>query len=326
MSDTAYLNSKAFAKDVEKKATRDGYGKAVVEIGEKNKDIVVLSADVTESTRSHFFREKFPKRFFEVGVAEQNMAGIAAGLALNGKIPFMAAYGVFSPGRNWDFIRIAICYSKANVKIVGTHQGLTAGPDGATHQALEDIALTRVLPNMVVINPSDFNEAKKAVKESAKHEGPVYIRLARVKTPVFTNEKATFEIGKAYVAIKGADVTILATGPITYEALVAAKKLEEQNKIKCEVISCPTIKPLDTDTILESVKKTRRVITVEEHQVAAGFGGAVCELLSEEFPVPVMRIGIKDEFGESGTYKQLLEKYGLSANHIELTVKEIITK
>lgn len=320
MSNTAYLNPKF--ESLDKKATRDGYGDGVADLGEKNKDIVVLCADVTESTRSDKFKKAFPERFFGVGVAEQNMAGIAAGLALSGKIPFMASYGVFNPGRNWDFIRVSICYSNANVKIIGSHQGFSVGPDGATHQALEDVALIRVLPNMVVVNPTDYNEAYKAVEEAAKHKGPVYIRLAREKTHILTTKEAPFKIGKAYVAKKGTDVTILTNGPITYETLKAANHLATQNNIKCEVVSCPTIKPLDEETILESVKKTRNVITVEEHQIAGGFGGAICELLAEKLPVPVTRIGVNNSFGESGTYEKLLTKYGLDSENIVHTVKK----
>jgi transketolase len=322
MSQTAYLNAKF--ETLERKATRDGYGDALVELGKENQKIVAVCADVTESTRMDKFRKEFPNRFFEMGVAEQNMAGVAAGLALAGKIPFMASYGVFNPGRNWDLIRVSIAYSKANVKIVGSHQGLTVGPDGATHQAFEDIALMRVLPNIVVLNPTDYFEAEKAVRVAVKHEGPVYIRLAREKTPILTTKNAEFKIGRAYAAKKGNDVTLVATGPVAAEVIKAAKTLATEDNIRCEVIFCPSIKPLDEKTILESAKKTRRVVTIEEHQIAGGFGSAVCEFLSQEFPVPTIRMGINDSFGESGAYNQLLTKYGLDEKHIVTTVKNFV--
>lgn len=310
------LSKKILTDNVDKAATRDGYGEGVLEAGKDNKDIVVLTADVTESTRNESFKNKYPNRFFSVGVAEQNLAGIAAGLALSGKIPFMASYATFSPGRNWDQIRVSICYSNANVKIVGAHAGISVGADGATHQALEDLALTRVLPNLTVISPADAKEAKKATIAAAKHQGPVYIRLHRSNTPIMTLEKTPFEIGKAQVWAKGSDITICATGPMVYQALEAAQELQKEHHIKAEVINVATIKPLDKETILKSAKKTKKVITVEEHQIAGGMGSAIAELLSEEFPVQIARIGVNDTFGESGQPELLLEKYGLTAQHI----------
>jgi len=321
---TAALHKNIFTSKLDEIPTRNGYGEGVVEAGKADENVVVLCADLTESTRSEDFSKKFPKRFFQMGVAEQNMAGVAAGLALNGKVPFIASYAVFSPGRNWDQIRVSICYSEANVKIVGAHAGLSVGPDGATHQALEDIALMRVLPNMTVLNPCDYEEALKATVAAAKHKGPVYIRLAREGTPVFTTKDTPFEIGKAETFMEGRDITIFSTGPILYEAMKAAKELEEKHKISCEVVNVSTIKPLDTKTILAAARKTRKVVTVEEHQENGGLGGAVAELLSQEFPVEMKIIGVKDTFGESGDPKELWEKYGISMHNIVAEIKEWI--
>lgn len=317
------LSKKIFTSKIEKAATRNGYGEGLVEAGKENKDVVALCADVTESTKTHFFRDKYPHRFFTVGVAEQNMAGIAAGMALTGKVPFMASYAVFSPGRNWDQIRVSICYSNANVKIVGAHAGISVGQDGATHQGLEDIALMRVLPNMVVLSPCDYLEAKKATLAAAKHKGPVYIRLHRSETPIMTTQQTPFEIGRAQVMVHGHDVTIISTGPMLYQALEAAKLLNEVHNITAEVINCHTIKPLDSETILSSAAKTRRVVTVEEHQINGGLGGAVAELLSEHTPVPLKRVGIQDKFGESGKPEELLEKYGLGMLHVVIAAREV---
>jgi len=310
-------------KHLELKVCRDGFGEALLELGRKNKDVVVVSADLAESTRCLDFSKKFPERFIEVGVAEQNMAGVAAGLALEGKIPFICSFGVFSPARNWDQIRISICYNKVNVKIIGAHAGLNVGEDGATHQALEDIAITRVLPNMTVIAPCDYEESKKAVWAAAKFEGPIYIRFGREKSPVMTLPKTKFQIGKAEVFKEGDDITIIACGPMVYEALLAAKELKKE-KIQAEVINCHTIKPIDTKTIIHSAKKTNRVVTIEEHQVNGGLGSAVAEVLSQNYPVPMKIIGMPDKFGESGTGKQLLDKYGLNSKHIVNEVKSLI--
>ena len=312
-------------RSAEELAVRDGYGDGVVEAGEKDENVVVLCADLTQSTRSDKFKERFPKRFIEIGVAEQNLAGIAAGLALSGKIPFMASYAVFSPGRNWDQIRVSICYSGANVKIVGAHAGLSVGPDGATHQALEDVALMRVLPNVAVVVPCDYEEAKKATIAAAQFDGPVYIRLAREKTSTMTSPDTPFAIGKAQVCLEGRDITVIACGPILHEALVAANTLALKHGIKCEVLNCASIKPLDEETILTSVRKTGLAVTVEEHQVAGGLGGAIAELTAQKHPIPVMRIGVEDSFGESGEPKKLWEKYGLSAAHIVNTIVTLVT-
>ncbi len=298
-------------------STRDGFGEGLVEAGRLNSNVVVLTADLIDSTRSKGFEEMFPERFIEVGVAEQNMAGIAAGLALSGKIPFINSYAVFSPGRNWDQIRVSICLTNANVKIAGFHAGLSAGPDGATHQALEDVAISRVLPNTTVLSPCDYFEAKRVAVAAANHKGPVYIRLFKEPAPQLTKENDPFEIGKAYVLHEGKDVTIISAGPILSEVLLAQKELKNENNISCEVINCATIKPLDEGTILKSVKKTQKVVVVEEHQIAGGLGSAICELLSQKMPVKVKLMGIQDSFGESGKYSELLQKYGLDKESIK---------
>lgn len=318
----AILNPKVYSKDVEQVPTRNGYGTGLVKAGEQDENVVVLCCDLVESTRSLAFAKKFSERFIECGVAEQNMAGVAVGLAMEGKVPFTSSYAVFSPGRNWDQIRVSICYNDANVKIAGGHTGISVGPDGATHQALEDIAITRVLPNMTVIAPCDVHEAERATITAAKHKGPVYIRFTREKTPVITTPKTPFAIGKAEVYREGSDVTVIACGPLLYEALMAAEQLK--GKVGVEVINCATIKPLDAKTILASVKKTKAVVTVEEHQVTGGLGGAVCELLSQEYPVPVMRVGMQDSFGESGEPDELLTKYGMKAGDVVSAVKKVL--
>jgi len=307
------------------KATREGVGKALVEEGEKNENIWVLSADVTESTRVHEFAEKFPKRFVQVGVAEQNLAGVAAGIASLGKIAVISAYSVFSPGRNWDQIRVAICYNNVNVKIHGSHSGLNVGPDGASHQALEDIAMVRALPNMIVLAPADALEAKKAMAAALRYKGPVYIRTSRDKTPIFTTEGTPFEIGKANVYRDGKDVAIIAHGLQVYQSLLAAEELAKEG-IDAAVIDCHTIKPLDKETIIEYAKKTGLVVTVEEHQVHGGMGSAVAELLSEHWPTRMKIHGVYNTFGESGECWELLKKYKLDAAGIREVVKEATGK
>ena len=298
ISPKAKLAKKIFRDDIEQVPTRDGYGKALVELGNKNPDVVVLTGDLSESTRTHWFAEKFPKRFYECGVAEQNMMGIAAGLALSGKIPFVSSYATFNPGRNWDQLRVSVCYSKANVKIIGAHAGISVGPDGATHQALEDIAMTRVLPNLTVIVPADSLETYKATIAAAEMKGPVYIRFAREKTPVFTTEQTPFEIGQALVLREGTDVAIIGSGPLVYEALEAAEELSKQG-VDCMVVNNHTVKPIDRKTIVAAARKCGAVVTVEEHQVSGGAGSAVIEVLAEEYPVPVQRVGMPDTFGLS---------------------------
>ncbi|MEM2908932.1 MAG: transketolase family protein [Candidatus Bilamarchaeaceae archaeon] len=307
----------------ESRPTREGVGLALAELGEKYKDLWVVCADVTESTRVHYFAEKFPKRFVQVGVAEQNLAGVAAGIAACGKIAFISAYSVFSPGRNWDQIRVSICYNNVNVKIHGSHSGINVGPDGASHQALEDIAMMRALPNMVVLAPCDLLQAKKATYASVEFKGPVYIRTSRDKTPIFTTEETPFTIGKANVYRDGDDVAILAHGLQVYQSLVAAERLKNKG-ISAAVLDIASIKPLDKETIMKYAKKTGLVVTVEEHQLYGGMGSAVAELLSECCPTRMKIHGIYDTFCESGEMAELLRKYKLDANGIEEIVEAAV--
>lgn len=311
----SHLNPDLFSKDVKVVASRNGFGEGLVLAAAANNDVVGLSADLTESTRMNGFAAKYADRFFQVGVAEQNMMGIAAGLALSGKVPFISSYATFSPGRNWDQLRVSVCYSQANVKIAGCHAGLSVGPDGATHQALEDIAMTRVLPNLTVIYPCDTIEARKATLAAAGHDGPVYIRLGREKAPIITTETSPFHIGKAAILRDGADVAIIASGPLLYEALQAAETLT-QEKIQATVINLPTIKPLDEETLLRIGKHCKAIVTVEEHQVNGGVFGAISEFYSARLPIPVIPVAVMDTFGESGQSDELLKKFGLKARDI----------
>lgn len=307
-------------------ATRDGFGLGLMEAAKKNKNIVVLTADLTESTRCLAFKEKFPERFIQLGVSEQSMASIAAGLALAGKVPFMASYAVFSPGRNWEQIRTCIALQNANVKIIGSHAGLNVGPDGATHQMLEDLALTRVLPNLTIFSPCDAVEAKKVTLAAAKIKGPVYIRLARETSPVFTKTSTPFEPGRMEIFRRGKDATIIATGPLVYEALKAAEILKK-HEIEACVLNCHTVKPIDKETIVEAAHETGAIVTVEEHMVAGGLGSAVAEVVVANHPVPMEFVGVRDKFGESGKPQELLEKYGLTAKHIAAaTIRAVIRK
>lgn len=310
---------------IEMAPTRDGFGNALVSLAKKDDRIVVVTGDLTESTRAHWFAQAHPDRLIQVGVAEQNMMGISAGLALAGKIPFVSSYAVFSPGRNWDQLRVSVCYANANVKVIGAHTGLSVGPDGATHQALEDLSLVRVLPQMTVLVPCDVHEARAATIAAAKHIGPVYIRLTREKTPIITKPTTPFVIGKAHILRRGTDVTVVACGPLVSEALSAAATLEGRG-ISVEVINNPSIKPLDAKTLLTSIKKTGAVVTVEEHQIHGGLGSAVAELTSEHYPVPLERIGVRDSFGESGTPTELLEKYQLTAPWIIAAIMRVIRR
>lgn len=323
INDQAYLNPKLFDSDIEQIPTRNGFGEGLVLAAEENEQVVGLCADLTESTRMQSFAEKFPNRFFEMGVAEQNLVTVGAGMALGGKIPFTASYATFSPGRNWEQIRTTICYNDVPVKIIGSHAGVSVGPDGATHQALEDIAQMRALPNMVVISPADSIEAKKATQAIARLPKPCYMRLSREKVPLVTTEQTPFEIGKMEVYFEGSDVTVIATGQMVYRALLAAKELES-HKISVRVINCHTIKPLDKETVLQAAEETGAVVTAEEHQVTGGLGGAVAELVSQNFPVPLKIIGIEDRFGESGEPNELLEKFGLTKEHIIKAVTSVI--
>jgi len=318
------LSKNVFNANIKTGSTRNGLGDALLEMGKKNKNVVVLTADLMESTRTHKFAKEFPKRFVQMGVAEQNMAGVGAGLALSGKIPFITSFATFSPGRNWEQIRISVCYTGANVKIASTHAGLSADRDGATHQGLEDIALVRVLPGMTVISPVDYNQAQKAVLAAAEMKGPVYLRFFRQESPVFTTKNTPFKIGKAQILKKGEDITLISSGPVVYQALKAARELELKFRIDAEVINLHTIKPLDEDVLTKSALKTKKVLTIEEHQVAAGMGSAVAELLSEKAPVLIHKMGLKDTFGESGGYQELLEKHKLSQPHIVDKVKSLV--
>lgn len=310
-------------KKLEYKSTRAGFGDALLAFAKKDKNIVVVSADLAESTRVQAFAKKFPHHFVEVGVAEQNMMGVAAGLALSGKIAVAASFAVFSPGRNWDQLRVSVCYSDANVKIIGSHTGLSVGEDGASHQALEDIAITRCLPNLTIISPTDYLEAQKATAAMLRIKGPVYLRLTRPNTPIFTHSKDPFVVSRANILLKGTDATLIGHGPILYEALQAAKILSKEN-INIEIINCHTIKPLDQKTILSSAKKTGRVITVEDHQRYGGLGSAIAELLSQKLPTPLTIVGVQDTFGESGDYKKLWQKYGLDRKNIISHLRQIL--
>ncbi len=312
-------------KPKEFKPSREGVGIALAELGAKNNDLWVLCADVTESTRMHHFAEKFPKRFVQVGVAEQNLAGVAAGIAATGKTAVISAYAVFSPGRNWDQIRVSICYNDANVKIHASHSGINVGPDGASHQALEDIAMARVLPNMVVLSPADYLQAKKATYAAISHKGPVYIRTAREKSATFTTEETPFEIGKANVYREGDDVAIMAHGMMVYQSLLAAEQLKSEG-ISAAVLDISSIKPLDKDTITKYAKKTGFVFTVEEHQVSGGMGSAVAEVLSQHYPTRMHIHGIYDRFCESGSMEELFRKYGLDSKGIADRIKEAVKK
>lgn len=322
-----HLSELIFKKAIDKSPTRQGYGEGVVVAGEENDQVVVLCADLTESTRSILFKEKFPDRFVEMGVAEQALATVGAGMANYGKIPFISSYAAFSPGRNWEQIRTTIALNDVPVKIVGAHAGVSVGPDGATHQMLEDIALMRAMPNMIVIVPSDAFEAKKATIAAAKNGKPTYIRLTREKTPVFSTEETPFEIGKAETLWEGRDpqVAIIACGPLVYEALRAANELEKKN-ISSIVINCHTVKPIDEQAIVRSAKIAGAIVTVEEHQITGGLGSAVAEVLSRNFPIPMEYIGMPDCFGESGEPDELLEKYGMKAANIVDAAKKVIKR
>ena len=310
-------------------ATRDGYGKGLVEAGQIDDRVVVLCADLTESTRSLWFAEKFPERFIEMGVAEQNMATVAAGMANYGKIPFISSYAAFSPGRNNEQIRTTIAINNVPVKIGGAHAGISVGPDGATHQALEDIALMRVMPRITVLVPCDAIEAQKATVAAAFYPGPVYIRFGREKSPVFTTKDTPFKIGKAEIfrdpsinSGRVADVAIIGCGMLLYNALVAAEELAKEG-IEAMVINSHTVKPLDTETIINAAKETGAVVSVEEHQVNGGLGSAVAEVLAKNYPVPQEFIGVNDRFGESGDPWELVEKFGMGVKDIKEAVKKV---
>ena len=303
--------------------TRNGYGEGVVEAGKKNPNVFVLCADLTESTRNLDFKKEFPERFVQMGVHEQLLAAMAAGMALEGKIPFITSYAMFCPGRAWEMIRTNICLNGVNVKIIGSHAGVSVGPDGATHQAIEDIAIMRPIPNMTIVAPCDALEARKAKLALLDIDGPCYMRLAREKTPVFTTEETPFEIGKASIFKEGDDVAIIACGPLVYNALRTAEELAEEG-IEAMVINSHTIKPLDEETILGVAKKCGAIVTVEEHQVTGGLGGAVAEYLGQVCPTIIERIGVQNQFGQSGTPKELIEHYGMGVSAIKEAAQKAI--
>jgi transketolase len=323
INEKMHLVEDLYREDIKQVPTRDGYGHGIVELGERDKNVVVLCADLTDSTRSNLFKDRFPERFIEIGVAEQNLVTVASGLAAVGKTPFIASYAMFCPGRCWEQIRTTVCYNEQNVKIVGAHAGISVGPDGATHQALEDIAIMRALPNMVVVVPCDVNEAKKSTIAVGKIRKPAYVRFAREKTPVFTTEMTPFKLGKAEIYRNGKDVAIIACGPLVYQALLAARELEKE-KVEAMIINCHTIKPLDSEAIVKCAKKTGAVVTVEEHQIIGGLGGAVAECLSENYPVPMKRVGVMDRFGESGEPDELLQKFGLTCAEVVESAKHVL--
>jgi transketolase len=307
-----HLNPDLLSPEVKQEPIRAGFGRGLVAAGEANANVVALCADLTDSTKMADFAKSFPDRFVEIGVAEQNLVTVAAGMSLAGKIPFASSYAAFSPGRNWEQIRTTICLNEANVKIAGSHAGVSVGPDGATHQMLEDIALMRVLPNMTVIVPCDAVEAEKATRVLANHVGPGYIRLAREKSPIVTTDKTPFALGQAQVLRTGRDLTIVACGTMVYYALMAAEELADKHKLDVEVINAAVIKPLDTVTIVASARKTGAVLTAEEAQIVGGLGGLVAETLADHHPVPMARLGMQDRFGESGKPEELLEHFGLT--------------
>ncbi len=323
----SHLDKSFDTEEMKKQPSRNGYGEGLVEAGRRDEQVVALSADLTESTRTLPFAEAFPNRFIQVGITEQNMASVASGMSAMGKIPFIASYAMFSPGRNWEQIRTTIAYNNSNVKIIGAHAGVSVGPDGATHQAIEDIALMRVIPNMIVIAPADVHEARKATLAAAKYVGPVYIRVGRSNTPVVTTPESPFEIGKAVMMYERneslkADVAILVTGVLLYNALKAAEKIETTGVGVC-VLHMPTIKPIDKEAVLALAREYRGIVTVEEHQKIGGLGGAVAEYLSEVHPTKIIRVGVDDQFGQSGEPEELIEHYGMGIEGIVSSSQKI---
>ncbi len=333
------LNPKIFDADVEQVPIRKGFGEGLVAAGEADQQVVGLCSDLTESTYMSLFKERFPTRFVEMGVAEQNLAGVASGMAAMGKIPFITSYAMFSPGRNWEQIRTTIAYNNVPVKIAGSHAGISVGPDGGTHQAIEDIALTRVIPRMVVISPCDAVEARKATIAAAKNGTPVYIRLARDKTPIITTSATPFEIGKAQIFFEPdidmsdkrgakpgtADVGIIATGALVHKAILAAQELEKEG-IDVKVMNLATIKPLDEEAVWRLAQEAGALVTVEEHQIAGGMGSAIAECVAQHAPVPIEFVGVRDLFGQSGTPAELIEHYGMGVSHIKAAAKKVLLR
>ncbi|NCS99088.1 transketolase family protein [Candidatus Parcubacteria bacterium] len=348
LNENLKLNPDLFKEDLgasqgfDKTPTRNGFGDALLKLGEENENVVALTADLSESVRTEKFAEKFPERFFEVGIAEQNLVSVASGLAHQGKIPFAASYAMFSPGRSWEQIRTTVCYNNQPVKMVGSHSGLLTGPDGGTHQALEDIAITRVLPNMVVVSPCDYQQAYKATVTMSETSDPTYLRLSREKTPQITTTETPFEIGKAQILFQAKeqggdqdgdqekvggkiDVGIISTGVVTYQALKTAQKLEDEG-LSVEVINIHTIKPLDEEAIIKLAEKAGAIVTVEEHQINGGLGGAVAEVLSRNHPTPQEFVGVKDLYGESGNGYELFSHFEIDEKAIEEAVKKVINR
>ncbi len=321
------LNLQLFELSVVQQAIRDGFGEGLLLAGEDNNQVVAVCADLSESTRIDKFADKFPDRFIQIGVAEQNLASAASGLAAMGKVPFMASYAIFSPGRNWEQIRTTICLNNQNVKIVGAHAGVSVGPDGGSHQALEDIAITRVIPKMTVLVPADATEAKKATLAAAKMKGPVYLRLARHKTPIITTEETPFVIGQANVLIEplNPEVLIIACGPMVWEALLAAKNLLTLG-LPVAVVNCHSLKPIDSQTIVKLARQAGAVVTAEEHQKIGGLGSAVAEVLASEYPTPMEFVGVDDKFGQSGTPAELFDHYRLTSKDIIQAVKRVLKR
>ncbi len=318
-----FLNPGIDKDALESEPIRKGFGRGLLEAGKRNPNVVALCADLTDSTQISLFAKEFPERFVEVGVAEQNLATVGAGLAAMGKVPFISSYAAFSPGRNWEQIKTTSALNDRPLKVVGSHAGLYTGPDGATHQMLEDVSLMRAMPNMVVVVPCDSMEAEKATIALADDNRPAYLRLARDSSPIITSGRTPFEIGKAYVFASGTDISIIANGTMTYQALRAAEILFKDG-IDAEVVHVPTVKPLDSETILRTARRTRHVITVEEAQINGGLGSAIAELLSERLPTPIKRMGVNDRFGESGTPEELLHEFKLTAKHIALEAHHML--
>jgi transketolase len=322
------LNPKVFNDDVKQAPIREGFGDGLVILGETDERVVALCADLTESTKMLSFAEKYPERYIEIGVAEQNLATVASGMAAMGKIPFCSSYAMFSPGRNWEQIRTTIAYNDRPVVVVGSHAGISVGPDGGTHQAIEDIALMRVIPNMIVISPCDAIEAKKATLALAKLGKPAYLRLAREKTGIITTDETPFEIGKAEIFYSPdgiANVGIIATGALVRNAMLAAKDLEKKG-IRCKILNLHTIKPIDSEAIIKLAKETKHIVTVEEHQKHGGMGSAVAEVLAQEFPVPVEFVGVDDKFGQSGEPNELIEHYKMGREAIKDAVMRLLSR
>jgi len=327
LNESQKLNPKLLDKDVEQAPLRQGYGEGLLQAGKEDENVVALCADLTGSTKTAIFSKVFPERFVEMGIGEQSMASVASGMAAMGKIPFIASYAMFSPGRNWEQIRTTICYNNSNVKIAGAHAGVSVGPDGGTHQAIEDIAIMRVIPRMTVIAPCDAIESRKATYAAAKMMGPVYLRFAREATPIITTEESPFEIGKANLLRnpENPQVAVIACGPMVYNALIAAEELSKEG-IEVSVLNNHTIKPMDEEAVIAAAKKAGAVVTVEEHQVKGGMGSAVAEVLAKKNPTLIKFVGVQDRFGESGAPEELIEHFGIGISHIKEAIKKAVKR